>query len=305
MQNPIVGSMDLAFQLLSEADSSSRERAYEILRGNLLRWGVRFCGSNREGDAEDNTQDVVVSTLPHVRKLPSSQALAAYLYRAARNRYLDNFRASRDRQTALHGSEATPLNLQFVADHSESPEDRVARLQQLNIVRRAILTLPARYRMVLLLHDMEDLDTETVAAVLISDPGTIRVQLHRARLLLRRRLTAVLFHRVELDKSETRCSAAAPVSNRSERVPKPRRRSEELPPPSASTDFIAMLERTIESCGSLPAKTRHFVENNLRSELKRECLRLSAQGVTSAAGLSRSKPFGRDEAPALEVSPLG
>ena len=53
---------------------------------------------------------------------------------------------------------------------------------------QAVLQLPPQYRLVLVLHDMEELDTEEVAAVLSLQPGTVRVRLHRARLMLRKEL---------------------------------------------------------------------------------------------------------------------
>ncbi|MFP5226494.1 MAG: RNA polymerase sigma factor [Acidobacteriota bacterium] len=197
MQPPQAGTMEAAFHLLHENDDLSREKAYAILRRKILRWGIRFSGGNRGADAEDNTQDVVASTLSHLSKLPDAQALSAYLYRAARNRYLDSLRSTAGRRIAVPHDRrgSSDLNLQFVADRTESPEDRVARLQQGNIVHRAMLTLPPRYRIVLLLHDVEDLDTCQVARILALDPGTVRVQLHRARLLLRRRLNAIFCYR--------------------------------------------------------------------------------------------------------------
>ena len=55
-------------------------------------------------------------------------------------------------------------------------------------LKQAIMAIPLHYRMVLVLHDMEELSTEEVAQILKLREGTVRQRLHRARLLLRRQL---------------------------------------------------------------------------------------------------------------------
>jgi RNA polymerase sigma-70 factor (ECF subfamily) len=53
------------------------------------------------------------------------------------------------------------------------------------MVRRAIERLPDAYREVLILRDIEELDTEETAELLDASPNAIKVRLHRARQALR------------------------------------------------------------------------------------------------------------------------
>ena len=53
------------------------------------------------------------------------------------------------------------------------------------IVRRCIDQLPEIYRTVLLLRDIEGLDTEEAAQLLETSPGVVKTRLHRARQALR------------------------------------------------------------------------------------------------------------------------
>ncbi len=55
-------------------------------------------------------------------------------------------------------------------------------------LREAVLKVPPQYRFVLVLHDMEGLSTAEVARVTGLREGTVRVRLHRARLLVRQHL---------------------------------------------------------------------------------------------------------------------
>jgi len=53
------------------------------------------------------------------------------------------------------------------------------------MVRRCIDRLPERYRTVLLLRDIEELDTQESADLLGTTPNTVKIRLHRARQALR------------------------------------------------------------------------------------------------------------------------
>ena len=73
----------------------------------------------------------------------------------------------------------------LLADSKKDPEMAAAAAEDNRMLHQAVLELPPQYRMVLVLHDMEELETEQVARILSIQPGTVRVRLHRARLLLR------------------------------------------------------------------------------------------------------------------------
>lgn len=55
-------------------------------------------------------------------------------------------------------------------------------------IREAVQKLPPDYRLILVLHDMEDLSDEDIAEITGLRLGTIRVRLHRARLYVRKEL---------------------------------------------------------------------------------------------------------------------
>ena len=68
----------------------------------------------------------------------------------------------------------------------ETPSDvLLERRETRAMVRRCIDRLPERYRTVLLLRDIEELDTQESADVLGTTPNTVKIRLHRARQALR------------------------------------------------------------------------------------------------------------------------
>jgi RNA polymerase sigma-70 factor (ECF subfamily) len=77
---------------------------------------------------------------------------------------------------------------ELVESKDPNPETNVLRDESSRRVREAVLKVAPLYRMVLVLHDMEGLSTAEVARVTGLTEGTVRVRLHRGRLMLRQQL---------------------------------------------------------------------------------------------------------------------
>ena len=72
------------------------------------------------------------------------------------------------------------------------PDDELARTETRRAVRAAIDELPPHYKIVLVLRDMEQLTTKETADALALPESTIKMRLHRARLMVRKQLTSGL-----------------------------------------------------------------------------------------------------------------
>jgi RNA polymerase sigma-70 factor (ECF subfamily) len=80
----------------------------------------------------------------------------------------------------------------LLKDASRNPEENLLHAEQSRLLHQAVLRIPAQLRIVLVLHDMEELTTEQVAQILDLQPGTVRVRLHRARLVVRKVMSKIL-----------------------------------------------------------------------------------------------------------------
>jgi RNA polymerase sigma-70 factor (ECF subfamily) len=78
----------------------------------------------------------------------------------------------------------------------QTTEELATRAETREQVRRMIDKLPDNYRTVLILRDIEELDTSAVSELLELTPGTVKVRLHRARQALRN----LLEHEFELTR---------------------------------------------------------------------------------------------------------
>jgi RNA polymerase sigma-70 factor (ECF subfamily) len=153
---------------------------------------MRVCGQRE--DAEDTMQEVLVKSLPFLPKFDSPRALLVWLYKVAKNRCLMSRRRSKFApKSDLSLEELMPDRQELErlggGDGAINPEAFAIRSQSAQRLRQAIQSLPAQYRIVLVLRDMEGLTDDEVAEITGLRPGTVRVRLHRARLFVRKELT--------------------------------------------------------------------------------------------------------------------
>jgi RNA polymerase sigma-70 factor (ECF subfamily) len=155
---------------------------------------MKMCG-HRE-DAEDTMQDVLFSSLKHLSKIQDPNALAAWLYTVTRNRCHRIRRGhSEVERKKLSLDELMPGEAELamlLLDKENGPEHQAIQSEQHRLLHEAVLRIPTSLRMVLVLHDMEELSTEQVAKILDLQAGTVRVRLHRARLAVRKEMGSLL-----------------------------------------------------------------------------------------------------------------
>jgi len=166
------------------------QKALPLLQDTVFSFSMKVCG-HRE-DAEDTAQDVLLKSIRHLQKIEEPKALAVWLYKVTRNRcWMSRRRSKFAPQHTLSLDELMPDSeeLQSITTSSEStPEKQALSKQEAKRVHEAVLRIPPQYRLILVLHDMEDLDTAEVAQITGLREGTVRVRLHRARLFVRREL---------------------------------------------------------------------------------------------------------------------
>jgi RNA polymerase sigma-70 factor (ECF subfamily) len=178
-------------ELIQRKDQKSLEEALALLQSTVFSFSMKVCGQKQ--DAEDTMQEVLLKSLPYLPKFESPRALTVWLYKVAKNRCLMSRRKSKfaskedlsleelmpDRNdlALLHGAEA------------RTPETKAMQREQAKHLREAIQQLPPEYRLILVLHDMEELSDADISEITGLRTGTIRVRLHRARLFVRKELT--------------------------------------------------------------------------------------------------------------------
>jgi RNA polymerase sigma-70 factor (ECF subfamily) len=166
------------------------EEALALLQGTVFSFSMRVCGQRQ--DAEDTMQEVLVKSLSYLPKFDSPKALMVWLYKAAKNRCLMSRRKSKfapKEDLSLEELMPDRQELERLSGKSEAtPEALLLRRETARRLREAVQKLPPEYRLILVLHDMEELSDADIAEITGLQQGTIRVRLHRARLFVRKEL---------------------------------------------------------------------------------------------------------------------
>jgi RNA polymerase sigma-70 factor (ECF subfamily) len=184
-----------------KSDSNDSELLRSMLAGNeealvslyrrhqasIYRFALQMSGL--PAIAEDVTQEVFILLMREGQIFdPVRGSLNAFLLGIARNYVLRRLRGEKFLTPMAEDFEVHAPGEPAGAD---GPLDNLTRAETIESVRRAVLSLPERYREVVVLCDLEDLSYVEAAEVLGVAVGTIRSRLHRARALLLEKLRPV------------------------------------------------------------------------------------------------------------------
>ncbi|HEX7485772.1 MAG TPA: RNA polymerase sigma factor [Vicinamibacterales bacterium] len=137
--------------------------------------------------AEDVVQDVFVTVMHDGNRFePGRATVAAWLCGIARNHLRQRLARDRRLQPLAHDEESLPDTAVVQPDALVD----LIRAEQIESLRRAVLSLPLRYREAVVLCDLQELSYLDAAEALSCAVGTVRSRLHRGRALLTAKLRA-------------------------------------------------------------------------------------------------------------------
>ena len=173
--------MESADAELVEAARAGDTRAFgELLDRHAPRARAVARALLRTEDAEDVVQEAALCAYLDLGRLREPDRFGGWLCGIAVN--LARMRLRRRGATASLEDWSGGLRVPAgVAVDDLSPEDAVEARETLRLVRRAIEVLPERQREVVLMHYVEGLSCQEIAALLGQSTGAVRVRLHRAR----------------------------------------------------------------------------------------------------------------------------
>jgi RNA polymerase sigma-70 factor, ECF subfamily len=180
-----------ALKSLQSGNRQDAERAIEALQGVVYGFGMKVCGSHE--DAQDTAQETLIRLARQLREFPDARALSVWLYKVAKSQCLMSRRKSVFAPAQMLSlDELMPkkseLSLPEAKQGQITPEEIVLNNELRGRLENAILALPKHYRLVLILRDMEQLDTREVAEVMGISEETTKMRLHRARVYVRNAL---------------------------------------------------------------------------------------------------------------------
>jgi RNA polymerase sigma-70 factor (ECF subfamily) len=168
---------------------------FEAWGDRLYRLSLRLTGDPTA--AEDVVQEAFLKLMAGADAIEGRSRLATWLYRVAYNASIDRLR-DRKRVVSVpeEDDEDVPMP-SLLVDFRLSPEEMLRDAQTRRALEDAVASLPPSLRAAFLLRDVEGLTTAEAAEALSVTETNLKVRLHRARLLLRERLSAFVTGRPE------------------------------------------------------------------------------------------------------------
>ena len=139
-------------------------------------------------EAEDALQDCFLKAFQNLSSFEGRARFSTWLVRIAINTGVQQLRGRKDFDSI--DEEADDFKPRRIQAWGENPEESYSREELKRIVEQEVMKLPAKYRVALMLRDLEELSTEQAANVLgLTIPG-LKARVLRGRLMLRESMVA-------------------------------------------------------------------------------------------------------------------
>jgi RNA polymerase sigma factor (sigma-70 family) len=163
------------------------------MRNNQRLFRAAWSILENRAEAEDAVQSAYLSAFAAIDRFEGRSSLSTWLTRIVVNEALGRARAARRRRAHLDGASVALLDdyrekLMRGSLSGSAPDGDLARAQLRTLLEKAIADLPAAFRLVFVLREIEGLSVEETAETLGLVPATVKTRLLRARRRLREAL---------------------------------------------------------------------------------------------------------------------
>jgi RNA polymerase sigma-70 factor (ECF subfamily) len=179
---------------LIEAAKNGDEAAFAVIvnkyRNPITNYLYRFLNDYEE--AVDLAQETFVRVYFAIERYHTDYAFSTYIYRIATNLAISELRKRKRRTilslTGLFQTETDDTTEFQPEDKKPLPDKNLVDDEQARVIAKAIATLPAKYRVPIILRDIEGKSYEEIASILELGLGTTKSRISRARGLLKEKL---------------------------------------------------------------------------------------------------------------------
>jgi RNA polymerase sigma-70 factor (ECF subfamily) len=183
--------------LIARILGGEKELFHELIRPyERMVYLTVFSILKNEADAEDGAQEAVISAYRHLSSFRGDAKFSTWLTTIAINEGRKRLRKAKsvaedsiDEEVEGHEGDYSPAPL---TDWREVPLEALERKELREALRGAVAELPGIYREIFILRDLEELNVEETAQALGITANVVKVRLHRARILLQKRLVPYL-----------------------------------------------------------------------------------------------------------------
>jgi RNA polymerase sigma-70 factor, ECF subfamily len=199
--NP-AGRRDTDLELVKRAQRGDAEAFAALFHAHKARvYSICVRMTNNTAQAEDLTQDAFLQVFRKLSTFKGNSALSTWLYRIAVNTVLMHFRKKALKQVSL--DEPSSHDAKQVRREYGSRDGRLSGSVDRIALTRAIKDLPAGYRKIFLLHEVEGYEHQEIAKLLDCSVGNSKSQLHKAKLRIREFLSETVTDNIRVEVQDT------------------------------------------------------------------------------------------------------
>jgi len=179
---------DTDSELVAQVQGGNLQAFEELVRRHtqlIYRTLIAILGDT--ADAQDVMQDTLLSAFKHIGGFQGRSKFSTWLVSIARNAALQRLRGRRNTESLDQSDcqEDRDFRPRQIAAWQENPEQNHSKWEIRQLVERGLLQLPAKYRVIVMLRDIEQLSTDEVARQLGLTVPAVKTRLLRGRLMLR------------------------------------------------------------------------------------------------------------------------
>lgn len=140
-------------------------------------------------EAQDAMQETFLKAFEHIGNFKGNSKFSTWLTSIASNTAIQCLRDRRPSTCLDEGADETAFRLRHVRAGDADPEQLYSLAERRRLIESGLMRVPPKYRVVLVLRDLEQLSTEDAAAALGLGITAVKARLFRARMMLREALS--------------------------------------------------------------------------------------------------------------------
>jgi RNA polymerase sigma-70 factor, ECF subfamily len=182
-------------KIIERAKAGDRLALTELVKKyeqTVYNFAFKIC--RNKDKAENTMQETFLSMVKNISQFDSKSKLSTWLYTIVSNHCLMMARSRKKEAYTSFDDEDALIDKREIIDWSVSPE-RIAENNELKkVLDDSIEKLPADYRIVFLLRDVEGLSTEETGKIVDLSVPAVKSRLHRARAFLRNEINKSIYY---------------------------------------------------------------------------------------------------------------
>lgn len=148
---------------------------------------------HNEAEAEDAAQEAFLKAYRNLNRFRAEARFSTWLISIVLNEARGRLRRTQPALTdSLDDDREGKVTPKLLTDWREIPSQALERKEIRNLIRRALIALPLAYREVFVLRELEDRNVQETAETLGITAASVKMRLHRARLMLQKTLAPQL-----------------------------------------------------------------------------------------------------------------